>query len=231
MSEPTRIIFMGTPDFAVPSLRALHEARDKHNWQVVAVVTQPDRPAGRGRKVVLSPVKAYAVTQGFPVLQPASLRKEPEMAAALRDLQPDLLIVAAFGQILRQEVLDLPRRGAINVHASILPAYRGASPITAALLAGDTETGNSIMLMDAGMDTGPVLSQEPMAILPDDTTASLSSRLADAGGATVGCNVASLVDQCNHADPPGCIAGRSFLVPDDQERSRTDRLERVSATD
>lgn len=179
----TRIVFMGTPDFAVPSLRALQESAATQQWQVVAVVTQPDRPAGRGNKVIFSPVKEYAVAQEIPVLQPASLRKEPAMVDALRALEPDLFVVAAFGQILRQEVLDIPQHGSINVHASILPAYRGASPITAALLAGDEETGNSIMLMDAGMDTGPVLKQATTAIRSDDTTATLSARLAEEGAA------------------------------------------------
>ncbi len=174
---------MGTPDFAVPSLRALQEASTANNWHVIAVVTQPDRPAGRGKKVIFSPVKEYAVAQGIPVLQPANLRKEPAIVEALRALQPDLFVVAAFGQILRQEVLDLPRHGSINVHASILPPYRGASPITAALLDGERETGNSIMLMDAGMDTGPVLTQERLPIASEDTTATLSARLAVAGAA------------------------------------------------
>ncbi|MCB0111853.1 MAG: methionyl-tRNA formyltransferase, partial [Caldilineaceae bacterium] len=173
MNPVTKIVFMGTPDFAVPSLRALHEAETAQQWQVVAVVTQPDRPAGRGKKVLFSPVKEYAVAQGIPVLQPVSLRKEPAVVEALRARQPDLFVVAAFGQILRQEVLDIPHAGSINVHASLLPAYRGASPITAALLAGEQTTGNSIMLMDAGMDTGPVLAQATTPIRPDDTTATL----------------------------------------------------------
>lgn len=180
----TKIVFMGTPDFAVPILKALHEANTTHHWQVVTVVTQPDRPAGRGKKVIYSPVKEYAIAQDIPLLQPGSLRKEPATVDELRVLEPDLFVVAAFGQILRQEVLDIPTRGSINVHASLLPAYRGASPITAALLAGDRETGNSIMLMDAGMDTGPVLTQATTAIQPDDTTATLSARLA-AEGATL----------------------------------------------
>jgi len=179
--QPTRIIFMGTPDFAVPSLRLLHEERGQRGWQVVAVVTQPDRPAGRGNKVLPSPVKAYAVANELPVLQPASLRKEPAIVEELRQLAPDLLVVAAFGQILRQEVLDIPTHGSINVHASLLPAYRGASPITAALLDGLAETGVSIMLMDAGMDTGPVLTQASTPITPTDTTLTLSERLAAQG--------------------------------------------------
>lgn len=181
MTKLTRIIFMGTPEFAVPTLRALYEQSAANNWQIVGVVTQPDRPAGRGNKVIFSPVKTYAVAQDLPLLQPANLRKEPAMVEALRALEPDLFVVAAFGQILRQEVLDIPPHGSINVHASILPAYRGASPITAALLNGDRETGNSIMLMDAGMDTGPVLVQAKTAIQPDDTTATLTERLATEG--------------------------------------------------
>ena len=185
MTKPTRIIFMGTPDFAVPSLRLLHETGAAQNWQVVAVVTQPDRPAGRGTKVIASPVKAYAQAHALPVLQPASLRKEPAVVDQLRDLAPDLFVVAAFGQILRQSVLDIPPHGSINVHASLLPAYRGASPITAAILDGVAETGVSIMRMDAGMDTGPVLTQARLTIAPTDTTLTLSERLAEQGAAVL----------------------------------------------
>lgn len=177
----TRIIFMGTPDFAVPSLRALCEQASRGAWEVVAVVTQPDRPAGRGKKVVASPVKQYALTQGLPLLQPASLRKEPAAIDMLRQLAPDLFVVAAYGQILRKEVLALPTHGPINVHASLLPAYRGASPISAALLAGLTETGISIMLMDEGMDTGPVLAQARIPIAPQETAVTLDERLAELG--------------------------------------------------
>ncbi len=183
MEQNRRIIFMGTPAFAVPTLQQLHESSVEQGWQVVAVVTQPDRPVGRGKKVIFSPVKEYAVAQGLPILQPHNLGKEPAMVDALRELEPDLLVVAAFGQILRQEVLDLPRHGAINVHASILPAYRGASPITAALLNGERTTGNSIMLMDAGVDTGPVLVQRKLPIQPQDTAATLGERLAADGAA------------------------------------------------
>lgn len=177
----TRIIFMGTPDFAVPSLRTLCEQAAHHSWEVVAVVTQPDRPAGRGKKVVASPVKQYALSQGLPVLQPASLRKEHTAVDTLRALAPDLFVVVAYGQILRKEVLALPTYGPINVHASLLPAYRGASPITAALLDGLAETGISIMLMDEGMDTGPVLAQARTPIAPDETATTLGERLAEVG--------------------------------------------------
>lgn len=181
MTNPIRIIFMGTPEFAVPSLRALHEQRTQQNWEVVAVVTQPDRPAGRGKKVVAGPVKQYALMQGLSVLQPASLRKEPAAVEALRALAPDLFVVAAYGQILRKEVLAIPTHGPINVHASLLPAYRGASPITAALLDGLPETGISIMLMDEGMDTGPVLAQATTPIAPQETAVTLGERLAEQG--------------------------------------------------
>lgn len=203
----TRIIFMGTPAFAVPSLRALQEQAAQQNWDVVAVVTQPDRPAGRGKKVVASPVKQYAVAQGLPVLQPTSLRKEPAAVDALRDLRPDLFVVAAYGQILRKEVLAIPTHGPINVHASLLPAYRGASPITAALLDGLTETGISIMLMDEGMDTGPVLAQSTTPITPDETAATLGDRLAEQGAqlllATLPAWLAGAITPTPQAELPG----------------------------
>ena len=173
-----RTVFMGTPEIAVPSLQALLAHPD---FEVVGVVTQPDRKAGRGRKLKPSPVKEAAQTAGVPViLQPARLR-DPDAFEALAALQPDLIIVAAYGQILRPNVLALPRYGCINVHASLLPRWRGASPITAAILAGDPLTGVTIMRMDEGMDTGPILSQRAEPIRPDDTTGSLSQRLGELG--------------------------------------------------
>lgn len=178
----TRIVFMGTPDFAVPSLKQLIMQGPERDWQIVGVATQPDRRAGRGKKIMGSPVKAVAQAHDIPVMQPVGLRRAPDAQAALAALAPDLLVVAAYGLILPQSVLDLPRFGAINVHASILPTYRGASPITAALLDGRDETGITIMLMDAGMDTGPVLAQASQPILPRDTTATLATRLAHQGG-------------------------------------------------
>lgn len=171
------IVFIGTPDFAVPSLRRL--AAD--GYEIAAVITQPDRATGRHRnRLTPPPVKEAALELGLPVHQPASLR-DPDAVARLRALQPEVVVVVAYGQILRQDVLGIPPRGVINVHASLLPKYRGASPITAAILAGDEETGVSIMLMDAGMDTGPVLAQRLEGISPHDTTGSLSSRLAKLG--------------------------------------------------
>ena len=181
----TRIIFMGTPEFALPSLRALVESGEANGWQVVAVATQPDRRAGRGKKLVESPVKQFAQTHNIPVLQPTGFRKHPEEVEALRSHAPDLYVVAAYGIILPETVLEIPTHGSINVHASILPAYRGASPIAAAILAGDHETGVTIMLQDVGMDTGPVLIQARQPIQPDDTTATLSSRLAVQGADTL----------------------------------------------
>jgi methionyl-tRNA formyltransferase len=178
-----RILFMGTPDFAVPSLRLLHEQSAQAGWQIVGVATQPDRPAGRGQRMMASSVKQYAVAHGLPVLQPASLRKDPAAVASIAALQPDLIVVAAYGLILPRAVLELPTFGCVNVHASLLPAYRGASPITAALLDGLTETGVSIMLMDVGMDTGPVLRQARTAIAADATAATLSAQLAEQGAA------------------------------------------------
>lgn len=174
----TRLIFMGTPDFSVPSLSALVEA----GYDLVAVVTQPDRPHGRGRQLKPPPVKQFALEHGFRVLQPPSLRRT-EAVAELEVLHPDLIVVVAYGQILRPAVLDLPPAGCINVHASLLPRWRGAAPIQAAILAGDEVTGSTIMLMDEGMDTGPILAQAALRIGPDETAGVLSDRLAHQGAA------------------------------------------------
>jgi methionyl-tRNA formyltransferase len=170
-----RLIFMGTPDFAVPALKALSE-----RYEIVGVVTQPDRQVGRGRKVEAPPVKVLALAQGLPVLQPPSLRR-PEVVAELSALAPEVIVVAAYGQILRAEVLGIPLRGCLNVHASLLPEYRGAAPVAAAILAGEEESGVTIMLMDEGMDSGPILSQATCPMSPQDTQESLSARLAQLG--------------------------------------------------
>jgi len=178
MSElgKTRVIFMGTPEFSVPTLAMLVE----EGYDVVGVVTQPDRPAGRGRKVTQSPVKQFALSHGLQVLQPDTLRK-PEVVAELAALRPDVIVVAAYGKILPPKVLSIPPKGCINVHASLLPRHRGASPIAAAILAGDAITGTTIMLMDEGMDTGPILAQATMEVRPDDTAGTLGERLARQG--------------------------------------------------
>lgn len=170
-----KLVFMGTPDFAVPVLKALIE-----RYEIVGVVTQPDRRVGRGRRVEASPVKVVALAHGLSVLQPPRLR-QPDAVAELRALLPEVIVVAAFGQILRAEVLDIPPKGCLNVHASLLPKYRGAAPIAAAILAGEEGTGVTIMLMDEGMDTGPILSQATCPIFPQDTGESLSTRLAQLG--------------------------------------------------
>ncbi len=177
MHRMTRLVFMGSPEFAVPVLRAvaLH-----HN--VVGVVTQPDRPAGRGRQLKPPAVKLVAAELGLPVMQPPKLRLAEAMAQ-LHAWSPELIVVAAFGQILRPDVLSLPVYGCINVHASLLPRWRGAAPIQAALLAGDSQTGITIMKMDAGVDTGPVLSQQPISIGPDDTAGTLAAHLSELGAA------------------------------------------------
>jgi methionyl-tRNA formyltransferase len=171
----TRIVFMGSPDFSLPSLRVLSSA-----YEIVGVVTQPDRASGRGRELKAPPVKTLALELGIPVLQPEKLR-QPEAMDQLRAWHPDLIVVAAFGQLLRPEVLDLPRFGCINVHASLLPRWRGAAPINAALLAGDEETGVTIMKMDVGLDTGPMLARQSIRLTRDDTAGSVTGTLSTLG--------------------------------------------------
>lgn len=170
-----RVIFMGTPDFAVPSLRALAE-----RFEVALVVTQPDRRAGRARTVAEPAVKVAARELGLSVYQPDSLRS-PEARARIEKVRASAIVVAAYGEILRSEILELPRHGSVNVHASLLPRHRGAAPVAAAILAGDEVTGVTIMLMDAGLDTGPILAQAKEPILPGDTTGTLTLRLAELG--------------------------------------------------
>ncbi len=172
-----RIVFMGTPEFAVPSLDALLHSPD----DVVGVVTQPDRPKGRGQELALSPVKLVAQRAQIPILQPLKM-KDPAFLEALQAWRPDLIAVAAFGRILPKMILDLPPQGCVNVHASLLPKYRGAGPIQWAVINGERETGITTMLMDEGMDTGAILLQEPVPIAADDTAGSLSVKLAAVGG-------------------------------------------------
>ena len=172
-----RIIFLGTAELSCASLQAL--AGDA-KFQIAAVVTQPDRPQGRDLKPQPSPVKSLALRLGLPVLQPERARDE-QFIAELRALQPDLIVVVAYGQILPPAILDLPRHGCLNVHASLLPKYRGAAPIQWAIANGDTETGVTIMKMDVGLDTGPIVSQRQTAIQPEDDSATLHDRLAQLG--------------------------------------------------
>jgi methionyl-tRNA formyltransferase len=175
--HPAPVIFFGTPAFAVPTLNAL---ADDARFTVHLVVTQPPRPVGRGREIQKSAVHVAADARGLPVFAPNRLRS-PEVVTLLASESPALFVVAAYGKILRPEVLNIPDRGTLNVHASLLPAYRGAAPINAAILDGVLETGVTIMLMDVGLDTGPTLAQKRMTIPPDATTATLTATLADLG--------------------------------------------------
>jgi methionyl-tRNA formyltransferase len=171
-----RTVFFGTPDFAVPTLRKLLDSPHP----VLAVVTQPDRPRGRGQRVSESPVKALAQARGLPVLQPARLR-QPEFAEALRALQPDLGVVAAYGKLLPEDVLTLPRHGMINVHASLLPKYRGAAPVHRAVIDGEAETGVTIMRMEKMLDSGPMLARVKRPIGPNETSDVIERDLAELG--------------------------------------------------
>lgn len=184
-----RIIFMGTPDFAVGTLEALVNA----GHEVVLAVTQPDKPQGRKQILIAPPVKQTAEKLGIPVYQPKRVR-EPEALALLRGYEPELIVVAAFGQILPKELLDMPTYGCINVHASLLPKYRGAAPIQWAILNGDAVTGVTIMRMDVGLDTGDMIAKAEVAITPADTGGSLFDRLAETGAKLCVETIPSIVD-------------------------------------
>jgi methionyl-tRNA formyltransferase len=175
--EPLRLVFMGTAELACPSLAALIAAPF---GRVLAVVTQPDKPKGRDLRLQPSPVKELALRHTLPLLQPDRARNE-DFVQQIRELAPDLVVVAAYGQILPQTILDVPRFGCLNVHTSLLPKYRGASPIQTALLNGDAQTGVTIMKMDAGMDTGPIIAMEATPIRPEDNASTLHDRLAELG--------------------------------------------------
>lgn len=196
------VVFMGTPEFAVHSLRALVES----GYRVETVVTQPDRPGGRGKKMRPPAVKTFALEQGLRVCQPEKVR-EPEFVRYLGSLQPDVVVVAAFGRILPGEILTLPRYGCINVHASLLPAYRGAAPIHRAVINGERETGITIMQMDAGLDTGDIIIQKSLPIGPDVTAGEVHDRLAEMGGRLL-VQALELIE-----------AGRAERVPQDDARS------------
>lgn len=204
---------MGTPDLAAASLRALLR---EPAFQIVAAVTQPDRPKGRDLKLQPSPVKQLALEAGLPVLQPQRAREE-DFIAQLRALRPDLIAVAAFGQILPKAILDLPRFGCLNVHTSLLPKYRGASPIQSAILNGDAETGVTIMQMDVGLDTGDILTQRTTPIRDDDNAATLHDRLADIGGA--------LLVETIHA----LVAGK--IQPTKQDSAQATHVTKISKAD
>ncbi|MBN1876293.1 MAG: methionyl-tRNA formyltransferase [Anaerolineae bacterium] len=172
----SRIVFMGTPEFALPTLEKL-----AIHYSVVGVVTQPDRPAGRGQRLTPPPVKAYALAEGIPVFQPTRLRKDIAAVEKIRTWAPDLIVVAAYGLILPRSVLNISPLGVLNVHASLLPRWRGATPIQGAIMGGETVTGVTIMKMDAGIDTGPILAQREMPIGASETAGELEARLAALG--------------------------------------------------
>ena len=206
-ARPARVVFMGTPDFAAPSLRALIDATTTRAvWpaglSLAGVFTRPDRPSGRGRQVAFSPVKQVALDAGIPVHQPGPLRR-PEALQTLQRLAPHVIVVAAFGQLLPPDVLKLPERGCLNVHASLLPRWRGASPIAAAIREGDQVTGVTIMRMDEGLDTGAIVSAETIPIGAEETTGALTDRLAAAGASLL---IATL---------PGWLTGEASATPQD----------------
>ena len=210
--DPLRVVFMGTPAFAVPALRALVE----RGYVVAGVYTQPDRRAGRGRKLRASPVKKVAEEHGLPVFQPRSLRKDSEAARSdLADLAPDAVIVAAYGLFLPEEVLRLPRLGCLNIHPSLLPRHRGPSPIATAILDGDDTSGVTIMLLDEGVDTGPILAQSETRIADDETAEELTGRLFELGSEL-------LIDTLDH-----WMQGQIVPTPqNNDDASVTRRLER-----
>jgi methionyl-tRNA formyltransferase len=185
-----KVVFAGTPEFALPPLQVLLDGPH----EVVAVYTQPDRPAGRGRRIAASPVKQLAMAHAVPVCQPASFR-HADAVEGLAALQPELMVVVAYGLILPAAVLAIPRLGCINIHASLLPRWRGAAPIQRAILAGDSETGVCLMQMEAGLDTGPVLACMKIPISPDDTGSRLHDRLARLGGQLLADNLAAIEQQ------------------------------------
>ena len=173
-----KIVFMGTPDFAATSLNALIEA----NYNIESVVTNPDRPKGRGMKMLYTPVKEVAISKNIPIFQPEKVRNNEDFINIIKEINPDVICVVAYGKILPKEILDIPKYGCINVHASLLPKYRGAAPIQWAILNGDKETGVTTMYMDVGMDTGDMILKEEVQIGEDETTGELWERLADIGG-------------------------------------------------
>ena len=212
-----RIVFFGTPEFAVPSLRALLRER----YQVAGAVTQPDRPQGRSRSTLVAPpVKMEAARAGIPILQPARPLGDVFLAG-LRRLEPDLGVVVAYGHILRPEVLSVPRLGMINVHASLLPHWRGAAPVQHAILAGESQTGISVMQMEQGLDSGPVLHRVATPIGPDETAGALAGRLAELGAAAL-VDALSLVAAGLARPEPQDGASATFAPTTDRDSARLD---------
>ncbi len=214
--SPARIVFAGTPDFAVPALQRLIDS----GYAPVAVYTQPDRPAGRGRKLQPGPVKRTALAHGLPVYQPVTLRDESAQTE-LQALQPDLMVVVAYGLLLPPRVLALPTRGCVNLHASLLPRWRGAAPVQHAILAGDSESGVTLMQMEAGLDTGPILAMTHCAIQPDDTGGSLHDRLATLGAELLGEHIAAVLAG-DLAPRPQPAEGMTYAAKINRQEARID---------
>jgi methionyl-tRNA formyltransferase len=211
---PARILFLGSASFAVPSLAALVDA----GYEVPLVVTRPDKPSGRGLEVSQTPVRKFAVERGLPVFQPPGVRT-PEVHAVLRDAAPDVAVVAAYGRILPRDILDLPPRGCVNVHGSLLPKYRGAAPIQWAVIRGEAETGVTVMRMDEGLDTGPILSVSATPVRTDDTAATLFDRLADLGAALLARTLPAVLDGTASATPQdGSLATLAPILTKDAGR-------------
>lgn len=220
-----RIIYMGTPEFAVLPLTRLHEA----GHEILAVYTQPDRQKGRGRKIVFSPVKERAVELNLPVEQPVRLR-DSENVERIRNLHPDLIVVAAYGQILSEDILSLPKYGCINLHASLLPKYRGASPVEAAILAGDAKTGITVMQMDRGLDTGDILMQRGLPIEKKDTTETLTEKLSRLG-ADMAVEISGKIQQGKVTKTPQDDTASSYAGKIQKEDGRTDFSEEAVMID
>ena len=211
-----KIVFMGTPDFAEKSLEAVYNA----GHEILAVVTNPDRPKGRGMKMVASPVKEFAISKELKIYQPEKVRKNIEFIEEIKALEPDVICVVAYGKILPKEILDIPRLGCINVHGSLLPKYRGAAPIQWAVLNGDKTTGVTTMYMDVGMDTGDMILKEETEIAPDETTGELWDRLAKIGADLL----VKTLEQIENKTAPRIPQGEDFSMAPmlDKEMSKID---------
>ncbi len=217
MTNPLRLIFCGTPQFAVPTLKALHAA----DHEVALVVTQPDRPAGRDRQLTAPPVKLAALAAGLPVAQPETIRNNAEFRAQAEAIAPDAIVVVAYGRLIPPWMLALPRLGCINLHASLLPRYRGAAPIQWAVAMGETVTGNTTMLLEEGLDTGPILLQQALAIFPHQTAAELLDVLA-VGGAPLVVKTLAGLENGTITPKPQNHAGASFAPLLTREDGRMD---------
>ncbi len=211
-----KIVFMGTPDFAATSLNALIEA----NYNIEAVVTNPDRPKGRGMKMLYTPVKEVAISKNIPIFQPEKVRNNDDFINKIKEINPDVICVVAYGKILPKEILDIPKYGCINVHASLLPKYRGAAPIQWAILNGDKETGVTTMYMDVGMDTGDMILTEKVQIGENETTGELWDRLAKIGGKLL----VETLKQIENGTAPRTPQGNDFSMAPmlDKEMSKID---------